>query len=330
MKNFSGNPEDPFADIFSDEETAAFNKEEEERKKAEADSYSKAMKESREQSKNAPLSEDLIKIPVNNIYENLKKIAYGQELDRSSVAIYPDLNEIFDALGFFESEEGFSLRPEQLDLFEFLKEYDLAKNNVKLKQQFSEEKLDQVYKILVKKGYDMRHQRLAIALDILSELVHKDVIKDILDRNNLEKTASILTEEISKLNAHAQLCSKILDELREIEKYKDKKNIKKEITPWESALVTKIINNLKQVLAEEIIISNDKEYGHDKKTFAAEVKDLIGLEEIVRIISNDSEKLFNANIFGFIEKFLDKRHLALVSFEKDYDEVEEKLRKYST
>jgi hypothetical protein len=289
-----------------------------------AEEENKKTAEARKKSKEAPLDEHLRKIIIDYIYNNLINVINGQKIDHSLADINPECQEIIEALSAFEREEDFGLDHDQQDMFEFLKDYDQVKAKSKTKQKLSEEKLEIIFNVLSKKGYDKQYTILALTLDILSEVIKKDVIKDMIARHNLEKRATILTEKIIEFKDEELLYTNVGSEINKIiDKYKTLVNIK--IKPKDEALINKIKTDLNKIIELEFQRMANQEFEYARMSIIEREQYKQRLEKIKTI---KAEEVFNLENFGFIGLLLEKRQADIMEIHKDYKNINKRLGQY--
>lgn len=283
------------------------------------------IEEARKLAKESPLDRRLSRLIIDYVYNNITNVLNGQKLDHSLADINPECEEIIEALGDFEREEGFA--PENKDIFSYLKSYDQARGKIKTKQELSPKKLELIGAKLKKQGFGQDYDQLGTALSLLSERINKDVVKDLIARNNLEKKASALTDKIVSQSHEAMDYANITSEINYlIDTYGA--SLKMELAPKDQALPDKIKKQLLKIIDLEIGRSRDQEFEFAKMDEKARENFIKRLLKIKDDISSDPKKIFDVNNYGFIGLMLEKRQSGFMQIQDQYEKINERLVKY--
>lgn len=277
--------------------------------------------------KETKLDENFAKEIINHIYYNIGNIRMGEKLDHST-ATMPVMSDeceaVIKALEPFEHDKESPFSPKNLDLFPFLVAYDKARSRVKLKKQVNAEVLDKIMAELESKKYGQPYQDLAVKLEILSASLNKDVVKDMIGRNNLEMKASDVIEKISTLRVEVFQYAKVWDEINKLmDKYSKLTDIKFDSKDLESA--TNIKKQLDEILEIELVRLENNEFEYGKMKPGAKVK---YREKLLKIKTIKPEQIFDVDNFGFIGLLLETRRNTFSEQERKYERLNKRIEKY--
>jgi len=299
------NPEESFHDLFSKED----------------ESFEQARIQ---RAKEARLGENLTKEIIEYIYRNIGNIRIGEKLDHTLANISPECQRIIEALEPFEYDKESPFATKKLDLFSFLVDYDKAKNRVKLKKQLSEKNLDKIMAELEAKQYGQPYKELALNLEILSAAINKDVVKDMISRNNLETKASKLIEILNKLQGEVLLYTNVWSEINSLmDKYGNLSEIKFDSADLE--LAEKIKRQLNEILDIELSRLENNEFEYGKMKAGSKIK---YREKLLKIKIIKPEQIFDIDNFGFIGLLLENRKNIFLDLDKKYEQLNKRIEKY--
>lgn len=281
-----------------------------------AEEENQKLEEARRKSKEAPLDEHLCKIIIDYIYNNLINVVNGQRIDYSLADINPECQEIIEALNLLVKEPQ--------DIFIFLNDYNQIKSRFKFKQELNDEKLDKIFTALGSRGYNKQHAILGLTLDILSEVIKKDTIKDMIARHNLEKKASLLTDEIMANQNEAVTYAKVMGEINNVlDRYGSLTRIKTELK--DNNLLLKIKADVNHIIDIELHSLSLNEFEYAKISPAERDKIKARLENIRNL---EPLEIFDVDNYGFIGLLLERRHDEFAKIQDDYEKIGERINKY--
>lgn len=269
--------------------------------------------------KNKPLDEKFSKKITNYIYNNIDNAIHGQELDYTMASIIKECDEVVRALSYFTGSEA--KRDDSEDLFSFLRDYYLLTRDKKLTKE-------ELVEFFNKNNYGLKYKRLIVSLKKLAHVMGRNPIKDIIDRNHLEQTASEITERYMEIKDLAPAYAHVLDVINKLDiepfiALSDESKIKPKILK----IFKGIKPDLLQIINWELEIINKSKFGYEKFSAEKKLDAQLKWENLKKIVEVDPVQIFQVDNYNFLDYYVNGRNKSFIKILEDNEKVKDLLDK---